>query len=543
MIRKLYNTFLEFKPGMIKYVSLFPLVILMNSQKTINAFVTALFIDGVSQEDLHKLKVAIIVGLVSFAGISIAKYIEKIWTIELKQGMDLKIRERILKNIKGEYMNEINKLSQGDMQQRFLNDIEETTEIFFAKFFNLIAPFIMIIVSFFYLVQINVVIAFVVTVFSPVLGVIFEQLRLKMKRISILLWEEEMSYREFQQNLVDGLKVIVNYQKIRFILKKDRRRQKQVKKHNMRVAKLIGFGYGLALSVVYFVQITAIVLGFLEIRKGILTVGELVALMTLVGNLVAGFSGFGRTIGDLQKSIVSAGKVFGLLGKSTENNGNEISNIAKKEIFIIENLEFGYQEKVILNDLNFICRKNEKILIKGSNGQGKSTIFKIMLGLYKPQMGQVYYCGINIKDYSSNVIKNLNWLPTDDYFYTESIGENIFWTDNLGTDEIERYNVLADYFNFRFNLEDNLEADKLSGGEKQKIKLIRCFRNDAEVYLLDEPVKALDMESRIAFKNFVKEQLRDKAIIIIDHNNFFDDFADTVYEIDAGKLKLLSSIG
>ena len=85
--------------------------------------------------------------------------------------------------------------------------------------------------------------------------------------------------------------------------------------------------------------------------------------------------------------------------------------------------------------------------------------------------------------------------------------------------------------------------NKLSGGEKQKLKLIRCFIKDGGIYLLDEPVKALDIESRRAFKYFIKEQFKDKTIIIIDHSNLFEDFVDTVYEVDNGQLKMLNSFG
>lgn len=545
MIKKMYNIFLIFKPRMVKYLSIFLFLILINSQKTINAFMTALFIDGFSQKDLEKLKIAVIVGLVSFVSISIAKYIKKVWTVELKQEMDLKIRERILRSIKRQYMNEINNLSQGDMQHRFLNNVEETTEIFFANLFNLIAPFIMIIVSFFYLVQINALIAFLVTLLSPFLGIIFEKLRLKMKKISTFLWEQEMGYRDFQQNLVDGLKIIIDYQKIEFIAKKDQKGQRNLKDHNMLVAKLVGFGYGSALSVVYFVQIAAIVIGFFEVRKGLLTVGELVALMTLTSNLVAGFSGFGRTIGDLQKSFVSAEKVLELLEKTGESNHDLIKKIIKqKEVFNIKNVKFAYKEKIILNDLNIVFKEKEKALIKGGNGQGKSTIFKIMIGLLQLKCGQVYFYGKNIEKYSPKLISNfIKWLPTDDYFFSESIRDNIFWTGNPNNHEEEkRYNLLADYFSFNLQLCNNVEINKFSGGEKQKIKLIRCFIKDVDIYLLDEPLKALDAESRIAFKHFIKDQLKDKTVIIIDHSNSFEDYVDTVYEINKGQVKMLNTV-
>ncbi len=347
----------------------------------------------------------------------------------------------------------------------------------------------MALISFGYLVKINLLIAILVTLSSQILSFIFERLRLRMKKLSISLRKAEVDYREFHQNLVDGIKIIANYQKEGLFLKKDELRQGKLFKLNMDIAKLQGFGYGLALALVYFLQALGIVIGYYEIQKSTLTPGDLVAISTLVGVMVASFSGFGRSIAEMQKALVAAKKVLCILDLETQNmkSDKQVEDFLgnQKKALEIRNVKFDYGEHLIFDDLQLNVQIGETILIRGRNGVGKSTIFKLILDFFEPIKGVIYLLGQKLNWHDLNL--RVRWLPTDDYIFSTSLQENIFWKDELSEWERTKFLELAQMLNFKYNLSDSIQVKNMSGGEIQKLKLIRALLTDADIYLLDEP--------------------------------------------------------
>ena len=176
--------------------------------------------------------------------------------------------------------------------------------------------------------------------------------------------------------------------------------------------------------------------------------------------------------------------------------------------------------KTIFSDLNLTVMKNEKVLIQGKSGIGKTTLFKVLLGFETIDRGMVTINGQRIdKDHIQEIREQLFYLSQDidlknDNVY--SLLDEIFIQNHKKPLESTRLNHLMGIFELNITLLEQ-HIKELSGGERQRIGLLICFLLDRPVWLLDEPTASLDdiMKKKIADLILGQE----KTIIIISHDD------------------------
>ncbi|MBT3387574.1 MAG: ATP-binding cassette domain-containing protein [Desulfobacula sp.] len=175
--------------------------------------------------------------------------------------------------------------------------------------------------------------------------------------------------------------------------------------------------------------------------------------------------------------------------------------------------------KEILSGLNFFVKKNEKVLIQGKSGIGKTTLFKILLGFEPIDKGRVTFNGLDIvKEHIKDIRQQIFYLSQDIDLKNERVKNLLdeIWEHNLSKNRNKTH--FERWINF-LDLNDiilNQSIKELSGGERQRIGLLIGFLLDRPVWLLDEPTSALDdtMKNKIAGHILGLN----KTIIIISHD-------------------------
>jgi len=180
------------------------------------------------------------------------------------------------------------------------------------------------------------------------------------------------------------------------------------------------------------------------------------------------------------------------------------------------------KEKEIFSGLNFDVQKNEKILIQGKSGIGKTTLFKILLGFETIDKGMVTFNKKEIvKEHIKDIRQQIFYLSQDIDLKNEKVKTLI--------DELLEQNLLknhakarlSDMLNF-LDLNDivlNQSIKDLSGGERQRIGLLIGFLLDRPVWLLDEPTSALDDTMKNKIVDYIVDQ--DKTMIIVSHDDMW----------------------
>ncbi|MBC2703163.1 ATP-binding cassette domain-containing protein [Desulfobacula sp.] len=185
-----------------------------------------------------------------------------------------------------------------------------------------------------------------------------------------------------------------------------------------------------------------------------------------------------------------------------------------------ESVYLKRNNKKIFSGLNFFVQKNEKVLIQGKSGIGKTTLFKILLGFETIDRGRVSFNDLDI------VKKHIKEIRHQIFYLSQDIDLKDGRVSRI-LDEIGDQNILKNQDNAHFtNLLNFLDLNnkilnqtvkELSGGERQRIGLLICFLLDRPVWLLDEPTSALDdiMKKKIA--DHILDQ--EKTIVLISHDN------------------------
>ena len=177
--------------------------------------------------------------------------------------------------------------------------------------------------------------------------------------------------------------------------------------------------------------------------------------------------------------------------------------------------------------------------MKGKNGIGKTTIFDVISGLREPFEGSIEFRGFNLLEMPQEMLGNfLSYLPQRPHFYNQSISGSLMLGDSPVILDSERFKgclrildllefdlVKHDLF-IKFNL-----AEYLSEGEKAKLSLARTFIRQSDIVLLDEPTAALDPNSRIAVREFLKIEAKKRLILVISHDDLFDEIASGDWEL------------
>ncbi|MEN2984119.1 MAG: ABC transporter ATP-binding protein [Dictyoglomaceae bacterium] len=281
--------------------------------------------------------------------------------------------------------------------------------------------------------------------------------------------------------------------------------------------------------------------------RGEMTVGGIVAFIEIMNIFLNPVNTFPNILNNYQKAKAGLKRIEDILSQEEEKNG-VIKEEDKKCQYAIEfqNVYFSYDRtNEVLKDISFSIKKGEKVAIVGGSGSGKSTIIKLILGLYKPTKGNIKILGVNINDWDLYSLREkISVANQDIYLFPESVKENIRYGKYFATDE-EIKEVTLKMLAYDFIVSDlgGFEEEigerglKLSGGEKQRIALSRfLLRDNCEIYLLDEATSALDAETEIQIQNILKEELKNKTVLISAHRFSSIKFVDRILVLDKGKI-------
>jgi ABC-2 type transport system ATP-binding protein len=189
-------------------------------------------------------------------------------------------------------------------------------------------------------------------------------------------------------------------------------------------------------------------------------------------------------------------------------------------IIEVKNFKISFAEKVVIKDLNFTVKRGEIFGLLGSNGSGKTTTIRVLLGLYRQDKGELL---INGKAFEPGDKVRIGYLPEERGLYKK---ENVFDVMMYFARLKELKNPkewIMDYLK-RVGLEDfaKTKINKLSQGMQQKVQLGICVMNDPELLILDEPTKGFDPVNRRLLMNIIEEQHK-KGCTIIMITHYMDE--------------------
>ncbi|MGN1370823.1 MAG: ABC transporter ATP-binding protein [Candidatus Coprovivens sp.] len=287
----------------------------------------------------------------------------------------------------------------------------------------------------------------------------------------------------------------------------------------------------------------------MQVFNGIITFASFVLIekyIWRIDDVVESLSEFGVYFNKVTVSLKRIDEILNNKLYEDEKYGKESINDEKCEIEF-KNVKFKYRKEdkdYILNGLSMKLEPNKKIAIVGKSGNGKSTLFNLLLRYFDCTKGSIRINGIDIKKLSEDSLRDsISVIRQSPYLFNTTILENFkVVKEDVTLDEVRdvcKKAYIDDYIMSLPNQYDTLIGEggvNLSGGQKQRIAIARTLLKNTKVILFDEATSALDNESQEYIKKTIDDLVKTHTIIIVAHRLSTIMDADEIYVIDKGKV-------
>ena len=459
---------------------------------------------------------------------------------------EMHLKSRILEGlIKKEYSG-VAKLHSGDILTRFTSDVSVVVSAFVGIVPNAVSLVARLVVALVVIASFSLKLMLVILGIGVVVGIAARLYSVIFKRIHKKFQEAEGKTRSYMQECTENLVAIKAFgakpafsQRLKSFMMDT---YKLLLKRNT-VSNVSNIAVYILFTGGYY---AALVWGAFMVSGSVMTFGVLMTLLNIVSQIRTPITGVSGLIPQYFSAIASAERIMEL-----ENIPDEPASVDPEDIekiydgmdeLSLRDITFSYDgTHNILSHANLSVKKGEAVALQGISGEGKSTIFRMLLGLYKPTEGELL---LNTTEEGYKVDPSLRGLfafvPQGNMIFSGSIAENIRFCNDQATDEeIYAAAKCADIYDFIETLPqgfDTIVGERgtgLSEGQVQRIAIARAILAGAPILLLDECTSSLDEKTEGQVLKNIKS-MTDRTIIIISHRPAALELCDKIYEISNG---------
>ena len=301
-------------------------------------------------------------------------------------------------------------------------------------------------------------------------------------------------------------------------------------------------------TVQQLVQMFVVTVGAVLVTTGEFGYGAIIACTILSGKALAPFAQLTQILVRLNQIGVSYGALNDLMGQPVEHP-EEKSFLPRRKFkgdVELRDVTFSYpdQQSPVIQNVSFKVEAGERVAILGHIGSGKTTIGRLLAGLYEPQDGKILVDNIDIKQIApADLRENLGISMQDVWLMSSTLESNI----SLGAVEVSTEDVLraakiagvsdfADKHPDGFKMLMKERGESLSGGQRQAVSLARSLARRPQIIILDEPTSSMDSRSEQLFVKRFKEELPDATLILITHRTSLLSLVDRVIIMENGRV-------
>jgi ATP-binding cassette, subfamily B, bacterial len=330
----------------------------------------------------------------------------------------------------------------------------------------------------------------------------------------------------------------------RFVTRSESRMQGQLKLATLQA------GYYCATAMLISIGTAAALwIGARHVEEGLLTLGELLIVMSYMAQLYEPLRTMTNKVSEMQSSLVSVERAFALLDETPEQLSAPLQSTTRVRGEVeFQNVSFLYSNgRKVLDDVSFRIAPGSKVGILGPTGSGKSTLVSLMTRFYECSQGRILLDGVDVRDFKLEELrKQYGIVPQEPVLFSTTVAENICYAHpDVERDAVIAAAQAANAHDFILRLPNGYETtvgdrgSRLSGGERQRIAIARAFLKDAPILILDEPTSAVDLRTESAVMNATQKLLVGRTTFMIAHRLTTLENCDLLLRFDQGRLEIV----
>ncbi|MCR5836665.1 MAG: ABC transporter ATP-binding protein/permease [Lachnospiraceae bacterium] len=531
------------------------------------------------------LKMGLLLLLLAAVGLS-CSVTAQYFAARAATGFSASLRHGLFKHIEGLSFSELDKAGTSTLIVRMTSDINQTQNgvnmvlrLFLRSPIIVIGAMIMA-----FTVNFNVALIFVVTipVLTVVVGLIMKVTIPLYKKVQNKLDDVTLKTRES----LTGVRVIRAFNKEEEEVKSYNKEVDELNVMQLFVGRISAFMNPSTFIIVNVATIFVIVSGAVQVNEGIITQGEVVALVSYMSQILVELIKFANLIITVTKAIACANRIGDILelessmedghidskfnsgDKSSEagektigntesimsegNDSSEHSNRKSVSVKSAENicvefknvsLKYAQSKEESLTNLSFKARKGETIGIIGGTGSGKTTVVSLIPRFYDATSGEVLVDGINVKEYKLECLRDkIGNVLQKAVLFKGTIRSNLLWGNEDATEE-DIIDALkqSQAYEFVAKMEKGIDSEvvqggkNFSGGQRQRLSIARALVKKPEILILDDSSSALDYATDAKLRAALKE-LKDTTVFIIAQRTSSIIHADKIIVLEDGEV-------
>jgi ABC-type multidrug transport system fused ATPase/permease subunit len=293
------------------------------------------------------------------------------------------------------------------------------------------------------------------------------------------------------------------------------------------------------------IKLVIIILFFIRYLKT--TINRTVHIIVLYGKLAESEENIknilNRTIGNGTKKNITITGDIEFRNVSFEYNGEDPKVVNATNATNEEVTPTNKEKQKSLDNVSFKIKPLDRVAVIGTNGSGKSTIIKLIMGYYNVSSGQILHNGINVLDINREYLRSkIAIINQKVVLFNRSIIDNICYGNNIPKEKVKQIlknlHIMRVFKNKPEGLETlaGLHGSALSGGQKQIIYLLRCYLSNKPIIIMDEPTAAVDSTHKKYIMRMIDEMAKKSTLVVVTHDAEYAASFPTKIYIESGKI-------
>ena len=381
----------------------------------------------------------------------------------------------------------------------------------------------------------------------PILSIFIYKISDLINKKSTKVQESLSDLSTYSQESFSGISVLKSFNIQDVIFSKFDRYAFKSFKNNLSLAKIQAWFFPIILFLIGLSNLIVIYIGGKEFIDGNIEIGVIAEFIIYVNMLTWPVTLVGWVTSIVKQAEASQKRINEFLDSKTslQNGDSKLSKKDSKNI-VFKNVSFKYNQTgiEIFNSFDLTIEEGKTIGIVGKIGSGKTSILDLICRIYDPSSGEIFIGNKNLKSLKlSELRKVISYVPQNNFLFSESIQKNIeFGNPNATIDQVKQAGVLSEIDSEILKFEKGYETIlgergvTLSGGQVQRLSIARSFIKDSEIYLFDDCFSSLDSDTEERIINNLKNNFKNKTLLIVSHRVSCVKHADNIIVLDNGKI-------